>query len=209
MEIARGQRHGFDLIFMEKSLATGSEHHIDNDHRVVVRTASLFDVSAIAALHLASWRTAYRGIVPEAYLRDVTLEGRQARWTRALSAPESRHTDTLVAVDGDEIVGVCSFAPRQNGTASTGEIHSLHIQPERRRTRLGTLLLDNAVRRLAERGFVSAVLWVLEANAGARQFYEVLGWLPSGEQRVENRDGHAIPEVRYTTVLPHTLVREE
>jgi ribosomal protein S18 acetylase RimI-like enzyme len=164
-------------------------------------------VSAIAALHLASWRTAYRGIVPEEYLRNVTLENRQARWTRALSEPDSRYTDTLVAIDGDEVVGVCSFGPQQDGAASTGEIHSLHIQPERRRAGLGTLLLNNVVHRLAERGFVSAVLWVLEANGGARQFYEALGWLPTGEQRVENRDGHAIPEVRYATVLPHA--REE
>ena len=208
LEIARGQRDGFDLIFMEKNLATGSKHDIEPNHRVVVRAATLSDVSAVADLHLASWRTAYRGIVPEAYLRDVTLEGRQARWRRALSARESRHTDTLVAVDGVEVVGVCSFGPRQDDTASTGEIHSLHIQPQRRRTGMGTLLLNNAVRRLAERGFDSAVLWVLEANAGARQFYEVLGWLPTGEQRVEDREGHAIPEVRYRTVLPHKLVRE-
>jgi ribosomal protein S18 acetylase RimI-like enzyme len=209
VEIARRQRNGFDLIFMENNLATGSKQDIEPNHRVAVRAATLSDVSAIADLHLASWRTAYRGIVPEAYLRDVTLEGRQARWRRALSAPESRHTDTLVAADGDDVVGVCSFGPRQDGTASTGEIHSLHIQPEQRRAGLGTLLLNNAIRRLAERGFVSAVLWVLEANAGARQFYEVLGWLPTGEQRVESRDGHAIPEVRYTTVLPYTLLREE
>lgn len=202
VEIARGQRNGFDLIFMEKRLATRSDQRIDIDHRVMVRTASLSDVSAIAVLHLASWRTAYRGIVPDEYLRDVTLEGRQARWTRALSAPESRHTDTLVAVHRDEVIGVCSFGPREDGIASTGEIHSLHIQPERRRAGLGTLLFDNAVRRLAERRFVIAVLWVLEANAGARRFYEVLGWLPTGEQRVEDRDGHAIPEVRYATALP-------
>jgi ribosomal protein S18 acetylase RimI-like enzyme len=208
-EIARGQRSGFDLIFMEKKIATGSQQHTETRHRVSVRGATLSDLSAIAALHLASWRTAYRGIVPEEYPRNVTLEGRQARWTRALSAPESRHTETLVAVEGDDVIGVCSFGPRRDGSGAAGEIYSLHISAGTSKDGIRTLLMDNAVHHLAQRGFVSAVLWVLEANREARRFYEVLGWLPTGEQRVEDRDGHSIPEVRYTTALRQTLVRKE
>lgn len=164
--------------------------------RIRLRDATEADVPDIAALHLASWRSAYRGIVPDSFLDGITLEDRCMRWIRAVSGPEAVATETVVALDGTDIVGVCSFGPSREPPLPAAEIYALHVQPERRRQGIGTLLLDAALRRLLERGFRSAVLWVLTENNDARRFYEACGWALTGEDRVEGRHGHAIPEVR-------------
>jgi len=146
--------------------------------------------------------SAYRGIVPDAFLQGVTLQSRLIRWERAFSADESPDTDTIVAVDGPTILGICSFGPRRKPPSSTtGEIYALHVLPASRRGGLGTMLLDAAGRRLVDRGFRWAFLWVLRENADARRFYEARGWSLAGEEWVEERDGYSIPEVGYSIDL--------
>lgn len=128
----------------------------------------------------------------------VTLDSRIARWQRTFAPPELGVTETTVAVEGDRILGLCSFGPRRDPSSSTaGEIYSLHLHPESRRAGIGTLLLDDALRRLGGRGFDGAVLWVLRDNLDARRFYESQGWAMTGEERVDDRDGYAIPETGY------------
>jgi len=164
---------------------------------VAIRAASASDVETIAALHLASWWAAYRGIVPDQFLHGITLESRIARWQRALSS-ESPVTGTTVAVDGDTVLGVCSSGPRLSPeSSSVGEVYALHVEPGSWRRGIGQLLLDDSLRRLAARGFVAAVLWVLRDNWSARRFYEAQGWSTTGEEMVEARNGYAIPETRY------------
>jgi ribosomal protein S18 acetylase RimI-like enzyme len=166
--------------------------------RIAIRAASPTDVDAIASLHLASWRTAYRGIVPDEFLNAVTLESRIARWRRALSLSESPLVETTVAVDGDTVLGVCSSGPRHlPESSSVGEVYALHVEPRSWRRGVGKLLLDDSLGRLAVRGFAAAVLWVLRDNWNARHFYESQGWSVTGEEMVEDRDGYAIPETRY------------
>jgi GNAT superfamily N-acetyltransferase len=126
------------------------------------------------------------------------LESRVIRWRKALSSSESPLTETIVAVDGDTIQGVCSFGPRRRPELTgVGEVHALHVEPTSRRRGIGKLLLDDTLRRLAIRGFSAAELWVLRDNVDARRFHEAQGWSVTGEEMVEERDGYAIPETRY------------
>jgi ribosomal protein S18 acetylase RimI-like enzyme len=160
-----------------------------------IREASAADVEEIARLHLASWSTAYRGIVSDEFLAGVTLESRITRWGQAVASSDS---GTIVATEDGSILGVCHFGPRRKPPAtSTGEVYALHIRPELRRRGVGKLLLDAAVTRMAQRGNDGAVLWVLRDNAQARRFYEAQGWSFTGEEFLENRSGYAIPETKY------------
>lgn len=170
--------------------------------RAEIREAGPADVEAVAALHLASWSTAYRGIVADAFLRGVTLESRIVRWGQALDPAVSPSTENIVAEDGGAILGVCSFGPRrQPASESVGEIYALHVRPDVKRRGLGKLLLDHALRRLALRGCESSVLWVLRDNTNARRFYEAQGWSFTGEEFVEDRSGYRISETRYAITL--------
>jgi ribosomal protein S18 acetylase RimI-like enzyme len=168
------------------------------DARITLRIATRADVPAIAAMHLASWRATYTTITPPGFMSSVTLEGRIKRWEGVFIAPASETTQTTVAVDGPSILGVCSFGPRMEPREpSAGEVYSLHVGPDSLRTGLGRLLLDDALVRLSTGGFRSVFLWVLRDNENARAFYVARGWGLTGEERIDDRSGFGIAEVRY------------
>lgn len=167
--------------------------------RVTLRVATRADVPVIAEMHLASWRATYTAITEPGFMSSVTLEGRIKRWEGAFTPPASEITETTVAVDGDRILGVCSFGPRgEPRDPSAGEIYSLHVGPDSLRAGLGRMLLDDALVRLSSRGLTSVFLWVLRDNTNARAFYEAQGWSLTGEERNDDRSGFAIAEVRYS-----------
>jgi ribosomal protein S18 acetylase RimI-like enzyme len=135
----------------------------------VVRPARPDDVEAIAALHLASWRTAYKGFLPDDFLSGITLESRILRWQQALDPSASPLTETTVADADGTVLGVCSFGPRREPASETvGAIYVLHVRPDVTRRGLGKALLDEALRRLAARGFGTSVLWVFTRPKAGR-----------------------------------------
>src|SRR5579862_375712 len=56
-------------------------------HPMVIRTANLADAERVAALHAASWRSAYRGALSEEYLRGPIDRDRLDLWTQRLREP--------------------------------------------------------------------------------------------------------------------------
>ena len=71
-----------------------------------------------------------------------------------------------------------------------------HPRPGRRG--LGSaLLFAAAVDDLRGRGFAPLVLWVIEANARGRRFYERAGWRPDGARQPIDFDGVPVDEIRY------------
>jgi hypothetical protein len=58
--------------------------------RVHIRAASPTDARGIAAVHVASWRTTYRGIVPADYLAGLSADAREHSWRRQLASYAAR-----------------------------------------------------------------------------------------------------------------------
>ena len=54
---------------------------------------------------------------------------------------------------------------------------------------------------MVDLGFDSAMLWVLEDNARAREFYEAAGWEPDGGRQLERIISTDLYEVRYAKRL--------
>ncbi|MBI5268002.1 MAG: GNAT family N-acetyltransferase, partial [candidate division Zixibacteria bacterium] len=52
------------------------------------RIATPADAPAIAELHAASWRTAYRGVLSDTYLDGNIIDERTAVWHSRLTSPE-------------------------------------------------------------------------------------------------------------------------
>lgn len=51
---------------------------------MIVREAKLEDVGAIARVQVNTWRTTYRGIIPEDYLANLSYEKREKSWVQIL-----------------------------------------------------------------------------------------------------------------------------
>jgi hypothetical protein len=63
---------------------------------IELREAVCADAAGIARVHVASWQTTYRGIVPDAYLDGLTPQNRQRMWDHDLCAQPGR-VATVVA----------------------------------------------------------------------------------------------------------------
>lgn len=93
-----------------------------------IRSAAGGDARAIAEVQVESWRAAYRGLLPETYLADLSVERRTAAWEGILSRAES---ETLVAVAKQgEVVGFASLGPSRDSDApeETGELLALYVR---------------------------------------------------------------------------------
>ena len=168
---------------------------------MVVRAAIPEDAAVIARVHVESWQTTYVGIVPQSILDGLSVEPRTDMWARRLEDPGE--TRTWVGLLDDRIVG---FAGTGRPTdpelaAGTGEVESIYLVAPARGLGLGRLLLRTATADLAERGYSSAILWVLTANARARRFYEAAGWRADGAAQMLDFDGTPIEEIRYSADL--------
>ena len=136
-----------------------------------VRPAAPRDAKAIAEIHVATWQAAYHGVIPDDFLKAMTVEKRLAYWREAI---EFSDPQILVAVEADKVIGFVGFdRSRDAGTKSTvGEIWALYITPEHWRQGAGLALWDGARDGLKDEGCTQVTLWVLVANERALQFYE-------------------------------------
>jgi GNAT superfamily N-acetyltransferase len=169
-------------------------------HDVLVRPAAIDDAEAIANIHLDSWDATYRGLISDSYI-DLLLSQRAERverWRSNLAGQPPEHR-TWVAEREGAVVGFCGTGPGADEEAArgTGEVHAIYLRPDVVGTGVGRALFGHCVVDLRARGFNPLTLWVLRENAHARRFYEAAGWRPDGAEKVEERPGDALHEVRY------------
>ena len=142
---------------------------------VTVRAATVDDAVAIARVRVESWRSTYKGMIPQAYLDGMSVEASAALWDKALAAANHR-THTFVAEDPDGIVGFSSGVlltePKQGFVS---ELAAIYLRPAYQRNGLGRRLVGVVAEALVAQGATNMIVWVIAANAQARKFYAALG----------------------------------
>ena len=141
--------------------------------RLEVREAGHADAGAIAALHAASWRATYRGIMPDSFLDGPVESERLRHWQQALAQPEDGDL-VLLAHRGGAPVAFVAVRREPDGLYDA-YLDNLHVRPGLTGGGIGRRLLGLAARRLAQAGRRSLCLWAYDANAGGIAFYERLG----------------------------------
>jgi GNAT superfamily N-acetyltransferase len=183
---------------------TFTQHDRAQPPSVVVRRATRADAAAIARLHVAAWRSGYRGIMAEALLDAIDEGDREQRWRLLLEEAENP-ARTLIAIDGERLLGFATVGPSEdeNAPADEGELRALYVDPAAWRSGVGTVLHAACLAGLRRQGCTRAVLWVLEANDRARGFYQALGWIADGASRPHTfaADQPPLPVVRYRRQL--------
>ena len=159
----------------------------------------------IAIVHVRSWQTAYRGLVPQEYLDQLEVEQRYSVWERILGEAEWPRAGTFVAEYGGDVVGFASICPTRDDDeqpASAGELAAIYLLPRGWDKGLGRELMASALSALSDAGFDEATLWVLDTNSRARRFYEAAAWHTDGAVKQDARRGFVLNEVRYRRALP-------
>ena len=170
-----------------------------------IRQATLADADEIGAVHVRSWQSAYKGLLPQQYLDRLDPAQRAEGWRQILHNTEWSRSGVLVVTGGAEIVGLAAYGPtRDEGedSARIGEVGAIYLLSEAWGKGLGYQLMTSALAKLAAAGYEEAVLWVLDSNTRARRFYAKGGWTEDGTVKRDDRRGFPITEVRYHRPLP-------
>src|SRR5216684_9207402 len=139
----------------------------------MIRAATLTDASAIARVHVASWRSTYDGLLPNEFLTSLSEASYEERWKRVIGEGTSM---VYVAEDGAEVVGFASGGRERAGEKGyDGELYAIYVLDVAQRRGFGRELVRAMVEGLRELGLGNMIIWVLRDNRPAREFYERLG----------------------------------
>lgn len=159
------------------------------------RDARAADAAAVAALHAASWRDAYAGILDPAFLAGPIEADRLDLWTGRLTNPSPTQLVHAATNPDRGLVGfICAHRDLDPHWGSL--VDNLHVAPGMRGRKIGERLLRIVAEKLTEQDARNGLhLWVFEANEAGLRFYRRLG----GSVVEEDKSG--IPAANGKTVL--------
>ena len=164
-----------------------------------IKRAQAYDAQAISKIHALSWKSAYRGLVPQQYLDEL----KEDFWVKAFTEWISNGKVTVqMMIDGDLPVGCIAYGKSRDATLPDwGEIVSIYFLPDFMGKGHGGNLIDLALSELKQQGMNDVYVWVLEGNQSARRFYEKNGFSCNGDQYPLEILGKALIDTRYVVSL--------
>ena len=164
-----------------------------------IRKALIEDAYERAVCHVSSWRSAYKGIVPDEYLDNLSVENRAEKFKRQLQ--ELTNVLFYNAVYENKIIGLLGiWKSSGEDKPNTGEIGGIYLIEEFWGKGYGREMMNFAINTLKNMGYNEINLWVLEDNIRARKFYEKCGYVFDGTKK-EIIIGKPLIEIRYTLNL--------
>jgi ribosomal protein S18 acetylase RimI-like enzyme len=162
------------------------------------------DVRGVASVHGESWRAAYEGLLPEEFLRDVSVDPSEEAVDEWAARLRSNEAGIRVAVDDGTVRG---FADVRWGDVETksfvgardAELKAIYVDPEYWGRGVGTRLLEAALDLLPDDVEVLR-LAVLAGNDRGRRFYEARGFERTGSAEYEI-GGENYPTAIYSLTL--------
>jgi GNAT superfamily N-acetyltransferase len=175
-----------------------------------VRPARPEDAAEIARIQLATWRVAYRRMLPKHVLDNLDEAYLGRRWSAAIEAPPSERHRVLVAVEQAErsyLVGFAAAGPADEQALAPDEpadrfgptvaaVTDLLVEPRWGRRGHGSRLLAAAVDMWRTDAFDTAVAWAFDDDAATRKFLTGTGWEPDGATRALDVDDLLVPQQR-------------
>jgi GNAT superfamily N-acetyltransferase len=179
-----------------------------------IRPARGDDAGEIARIQLATWRIAYRRMLPRSVLDQLDEDLLAQRWHEAVTAPPSARHRVLVAVEQAEesvLVGFTASGPADQDALAPEEevplgtdvaaVTELLVEPRWGRRGHGSRLLAASVDLWREDGFATAVAWVYENDVATGKFLASAGWEPDGATRALDVDDLLVPQLRLHVAL--------
>jgi|GEM_PF-413062 len=191
---------------------------------ILIRPAASTDATALAAVQVATWRSAYSGIIPHSYLERLHVGRVSRRWHAMLALPrttvwlaEQLHTRPAGSSqsshpESTQVLGFAAAGPEMEGDSEYRAcLQGLYVLPAFQGQGIGGMLLRTAVAGLISEGYPNLILWVLRANPVTR-YYERLGGRPV-RSRIARIGGAALTVTGYgwteLAVLQCTLAQTQ
>jgi GNAT superfamily N-acetyltransferase len=153
-----------------------------------IRPAQPEDAPAIAHVHVESWRTTYKDLMPDEILANLSVERRETFWRDVISNPASPTFVYVAEMDDGQVVGFAAGGPeRDNHPVYKGELYAIYLLQAYQGQGIGRAMVEQVARKLVENGFNNMLVWVLTGNA-ACHFYEALGGKEVGRKPLTLND---------------------
>lgn len=143
---------------------------------IAVRRARLADASGIAAVHVATWRSAYANILPDEFLANLSITRLTHYYEHCIRLGLSVHVAATYGGRGGEppVLGFASASRNRASKLGDGEVETLYVLDDYQNRGLGGQLLRSSAKHLAQLGCRSVFAWVLRDNPSVF-FYQRLG----------------------------------
>jgi GNAT superfamily N-acetyltransferase len=163
--------------------------------QIVVAVAG--DAGRIASLHAASWRMAYRGLLPDSVLGEGLEAERRQLWLARMRDIDPSRWSVWLAFDGQVDLGFACVR-LDAGPGRDPLLDNLHVHPEAKGRGIGRALFGVARRWAVDNAPGRPLhLWVIEGNLPARGFYDRLGGRVVGRGLRKVAGADDVPELCY------------
>ena len=141
--------------------------------KITYRKAIVEDALAVAKVHVESWRKSFAGIVPQAFLDNLTVEKREQAFRQRFGDANYKMFVAETAKDG--IVGFADFgAARESDFAFEAELYAIYLLREFQGMGIGENLFKLCQEEMVADGYGSMYLMALEVSP-YKSFYERMG----------------------------------
>lgn len=170
------------------------------------RLAEVGDADELAAVHIRSWRAAYRGLIADEHLDALEVAARADVFRKELE-PQRRAERgvTWIVAERDGVVIGHALSQFFDGAAV---LHLLYLDPELFNKGVGHTLHAMVLRGARRLGAVAITLKVLDGNQRAIDFYERHGWEFTGKQSEDDWSGIPVVEHEMGRSLDVDLLEE-
>jgi len=147
-------------------------------------------------VHIESWKTTYRGLVPDHVLDGLNYDRNTLRWREMLSNIGEMKCFLVAESNDGQIIGFATGGPnRELDTGYNGELYAIYILREFHKRGVGKKLALRIADWLLRHRYTSMLVWVLEKNP-AKYFYESLGGIYVSKKKIDI-GGAMIDEISY------------
>jgi len=150
-----------------------------------IREADISDVEGISVVHVNSWRTTYKGLLPDTYLSQLSVQNRVINWNWTFNNLNKDEVIFVAINHEEQIVGFCNGGKnRDTDFEYDGEIYAIYLLEEFQGCGIGRQLIKTLVDTIILKGYRSLIVWVLEGNP-SEKFYKKLGGQLIGQKNIK------------------------
>jgi len=163
----------------------------------IIRETKEADAYDSASVHVLSWQSAYRGIIPDAILSRFSIEEQAERFLNDYNEYKGVSFYYVAELEGKIIGNLVISRCRDKDKPHAGEIIAIYLLEEHWGKGYGRAMIYYALDILKSIECNEVVIWVLEENIRARKAYESNGFTLDGIKK-EINIGKPLTELRYT-----------